>query len=171
MFKRTKTCEPRWLLSFSRSSLIAGMVAGMLLAPSAVVHGQGRPVKVTLVQNIEFGVLAATAVSGTATVRSDGAKTVSAGIVDLGGVSQPAVFLIQGERFGGFSITLPASATMTLPGGPTAVLSDFESEPAISGVFDHRGQATISVGATMHLAPGLWEGIYGGPFDITVSYQ
>jgi hypothetical protein len=136
-----------------------------------IVSAQGRPIKATLVQNLEFGILGAINVSGTATMRSDGVKILSAGVLNLGGLSQPAVFLIQGEKNRTFSITLPASATIALAGGPTATLTDFDSTPAITGVLDHRGQATVSVGATVTLTPTLWEGAYSGPFDILVAYQ
>jgi hypothetical protein len=132
---------------------------------------QGRPIKATLVQNLEFGIIGATNITGTATMRSDGTKLVSSGILDLGGISNPAVFLIQGEKFTTFTISLPASATITLPGGPSAILTDFESNPAISGVLNGQGQATVTVGATMTLTPSLWEGSYGGVFDILVAYQ
>jgi hypothetical protein len=133
-------------------------------------QAQGRPLKATLVQNLEFGIIGATNATGTATMRSDGTKLVSAGVLDLGGVSNPAVFLIQGEKFTAFTISLPASAIITLPGGPHAVLTDFEASPTISGVFNAQGQATVTVGATLNLTPTLWEGTYGGAFDILVTY-
>ena len=141
------------------------------LFPRDTAVAQGRPIKVTLVQNLDFGVIGVPNTTGTATILPNGAKQVSAGILDLGGVSAPAVFLVQGERLTFFSIDLPASGTVTLPGGPAAILSDFQSSPAITGQLDNAGKATVTVGATMHLDPGLWEGVYTDPFDIIATYQ
>lgn len=151
---------------------LAGAI--LLLAELSIVSpgaAQGRPIKATLVQNLDFGIVGATNATGTVTIQPDGAKVVSAGILDLGGVSAPAIFLIQGEKYQPFSITLPASATVTVAGGPSAVVSDFQSSPSLTGVFDHRGQATVTIGATMNVTPELWEGTYTDPFDIIVSYQ
>lgn len=133
-------------------------------------QAQNRPLKVQLVQNLEFGNIGATNITGTVTIGSDGSKTLSAGLLDLGGLSAPAIFTVQGVKNAAFTITLPASATISGPGA-SANLSDFQSTPSISGVLDNRGQATISVGATMNITPALWEGAYTGPFDIIVTYQ
>lgn len=130
---------------------------------------QGRPIKATLVQNLDFGIVGATDVIGTVTVTSAGSKTVSAGILDLGGVAVAATFDIQGERNTVFTITLPASATITV-GGSTAQLTQFESTPSLTGTLNAKGQATVTVGATLNLTPSLAEGAYTGVFDIIVSY-
>lgn len=161
------------LRCWPRLPLVGGMIAvaiAIAFVPTDA-RTQGRPIKATLVQNLDFGIIGATNISGTVTIRPDGAKLVSAGILDLGGVSAPAIFLIQGEKNRNFSITLPASATVTLPGGPSAVLTDFQSSPALTGTFNQQGQATVAVGATINLLPTLWEGVYTDPFDINVAYQ
>lgn len=154
--------------------------AGLALALTIAVLGPlfprdtavaGRPIKVTLVQSLDFGVIGVPNITGSATILPDGTKQVSAGILDLGGVSTPAVFLVQGERLTFFSISLPAGGTVTLPGGPSAILSDFRSSPGTTGQFDSSGKATVTVGATMQLSPGLWEGAYTDPFDIIATYQ
>jgi hypothetical protein len=156
--------------------------AGFLKASAAVIfvslcmlHGealaQGRPIKATLVQGLDFGIIGATDITGTATIQSNGTKIVSAGILDLGGIATPAIFRIQGERNRSFLITLPANATITMPGGPSAILGNFESSPPVSGVLDQKGNATVAVGATLNLLPSLWEGAYGSLFDIMVTYQ
>jgi hypothetical protein len=171
MLDRKTNCCLRWARQGGR--LIA-IVTAILIAPCFLpesAQAQGRQIKITMVQNLEFGIVGATNVNGTVTMRSDGTKLLSAGVLDLGGISMPAAFLVQGERFTAFTITLPASATVTLPGGPSAVLTDFESTPSISGIFDQTGQATVTVGATLNLTPSLWEGFYTDPFDIMATYQ
>lgn len=147
------------------------MVMIMLTVLPGEAVSQGRPIKVTLVQNLDFGIIGATNDTGTVTIQPGGAKLLSAGLLDLGGISAPAIFLIQGEKNRNFSITLPVNATITLPGGPSAVLTDFQSNPSITGTLNQQGQATVAVGATMNIVPSLWEGVYTDPFDIIVSYQ
>jgi hypothetical protein len=132
---------------------------------------KGRPLKVVLVQNLEFGIVGASTISGTVTIQPSGAKIVSAGLLDLGGVSVPAIFEVQGEKNRNFLITLPTSASITLPGGPTVTLTDFQANPSISGTLDQQGKATVVVGATMNVEPHHWEGDYTGPFDLIVTYQ
>jgi hypothetical protein len=146
------------------------MAIAIALVPGYALS-QGRPIKATLVQDLDFGIIGAANVPGTVTIQPGGAKIVSAGILDLGGVSAPALFLIQGEKNRVFTITLPVSATVTLPGGPSAVLIDFQSSPSITGILNQQGQATVAVGATMNISPTLWEGLYTDPFDIIVAYQ
>lgn len=147
------------------------MVMIMLTLLPGEATSQGRPIKATLVQNLDFGIIGATDITGWVTIQPDGTKTMSAGILDLGGITGPAVFLIQGEKNVNFSITLPVSASVTLPGGPSAVLTDFQASPSITGTLNQQGQATVNVGATININPTLWEGVYSDPFDIIVSYQ
>lgn len=168
--RKTHDCiwRGRW---HARLTIAVGAILIVLGLCLQIAQAQGRQIKVTQVQSLEFGIIGATNTTGTATIRSDGTKLVSSGILDLGGVSNPAVFLIQGEKFSSFTISLPASATITLTGGPTAILTDFESSPTISGILNAQGRATVTVGATMSLTPTLWQGSYGGVFDILVAYQ
>lgn len=146
-------------------------IATILCLVSAPALAQGRALKVTLVQGLDFGIIGATNLNGTATIGSDGTKVVSPGVLDLGGASSPAVFLIQGEKFRTFTITLPVSMTLSPAGGSDATLTGLESTPAISGVLNQQGQATVTVGATINLTPNLSEGSYSGLLDILVAYQ
>lgn len=153
---------------------VIGWTAAIMIAMVALpgeAASQGRPIKATLVQNLDFGIFGATNVTGQVTVRPDGTKLMSAGIIDLGGIVSPAVFLIQGEKNLNFSITLPLSASIAMSGGTSAVLTDFQSSPAITGTLNQQGQATVTVGATLNVDPTLWEGVYSNPFDIIVAYQ
>lgn len=165
----TPTSAPR--LRRAIWALVVTVAVLAPLFPRNIAVAQGRPIKVTLVQNLDFGIIGVPITTGTATILPDGTKQLSAGILDLGGLPAPAVFLVQGERLTFFSIDLPASGTVTLPGGPSALLSGFTSSLGITGQFDSSGKATVSVGATMQVDPGLWEGAYADPFDIVVTYQ
>jgi hypothetical protein len=160
---------------YIRSAWIRGCFATMALLfglfsfPAETIPA-GRSIGITLLQNLDFGSLGVATTSGTATVDANGIKTVSAGILDLGGVALPAVFQITGEKNVVFTITLPASATINPIAGAGVLLTDFQSTPSLTGILDNTGKATVTVGATINLSPGMPESTYSGPFDIQVSY-
>lgn len=135
-------------------------------------HIGGPPITITVVQNLEFGTLAGDGNSaGTATVNPvTGTKTVTGGVYDFGGISNAAMFNVTGNALSPYSITLPASITLT-SGANTMTLNGFTSNPPLAGVFDVNGNATITVGATLQVAAGQAAGTYSGIFPITVDYQ
>lgn len=146
------------------------LALGLVALPSETMP-VGRAISVNLVQNLDFGNLGVAGTAGTATIGADGAKSVSAGILDLGGAAMPAVFQITGEKNLTFTITLPASVTISPVTGPPAQLTGFQSTPSLTGVLSNSGKATVTVGATINLTPGMAESTYGGQFDILVAYQ
>ena len=151
------------------AAMFAAAMLGIIALPSETMPA-GRVIKINLVQNLDFGGLGVGYTAGTAVVSASGIKSVSAGILDLGGVALPAVFDVTGERNQPFTITLPASATISPVAGISAQLSGFQSIPPLTGIFDSKGRATVTVGATINLTPGMAESTYAGPFDILVSY-
>lgn len=151
------------------ATMFATAMLGILAFPGETVPA-GRSIKIVLVQNLDFGGLGVSYTAGTAVVSASGIKSVSAGILDLGGAALPAVFDVTGERNQPFTITLPVSATINPVAGTGAQLTGFQSIPPLTGTFDQKGRATVTVGATINLTPGLSESIYSGPFDILVSY-
>ncbi|UCH73103.1 MAG: DUF4402 domain-containing protein [Rhodospirillales bacterium] len=134
--------------------------------------GGGKPLTITWAQDLEFGTLAGDGTfSGTATINPvSGAKTVAGGVYDFGGINNPAVFDIRGEKNTTFSITLPGSVILS-SGGSTMTLNNFTSSPSGFGVLANNGQATLSVGATLQVGAGQPAGAYTGVFTVTVNYQ
>lgn len=151
------------------AATFATMMLGILAFPGETMPA-GRAINIVLVQNLDFGGLGVGDTAGTAAISASGIKSVSAGILDLGGVALPAVFEVTGEKNQPFTITLPASATISPVAGISAQLSGFQSIPPLTGAFNQQGRATVTVGATINLTPGLSESVYTGPFDIMVSY-
>ena len=134
--------------------------------------GGGQPISITWAQDLDFGTLAGDGTSaGTATINPvSGAKTVAGGVYDFGGISNPATFNLKGTRNTAFTITLPASITLT-SGGNTMTLNGFTSSPSLVGVLDNSGKATVAVGATLQVGTSQAAGAYSGIFTITVDYQ
>jgi len=78
-------------------------------------------------------------------------------------------FDITGQANTAFTITVPASVTMTGPGTAITV-NTFTSTPA-SPVLNASGTLTIGIGATRSAIPANQvAGAYTGAFSVTVSY-
>lgn len=143
---------------------------GQGLGPPA---NKGRALTATLVQSLNFGNVGNNpSAPGSAIIDpASGAKTVTGGAIDMGGVHSPAIFEIRGERLRSFEITLPVQIAIAGPGGSTATIDAFTSSPSLFGTLDNSGRAIVNVGATLRVSGSLANGAYTNLFDITVTYQ
>lgn len=135
-------------------------------------RAQGKPISVQkILQPLEYGLIASTPTAGTVTIDSaTGTKTVAGGAVDMGGLHTRAHFRITGERNRSFAIILPASITISAPGGGSTTITSLESTPAFTGTLDSTGRANIYVGGVLLVTAGQAAGTYTSVFDITVDY-
>lgn len=133
--------------------------------------GGGKPITISLAQNLEFGSLAGDATSpGTAIIDpASGAKSVTGGVADFGGINTAASFDITGDKNVPFTIILPGTVTLT-SGGNTMSLGTFTSSPAAASLLDNTGKATIGVGGTLQVGVSQAAGAYTGVFTVTVNY-
>lgn len=156
-------------LLFTSPTPVLGQVCG---TPPCGVGGAGKPVSITWVQDLDFGTLAGDGTfAGTATINPvSGAKTVSGGVYDFGGLHSPATFTVKGDKSATFTVTLPGSIILS-SGGSTMTLNNFTSNPSGFGVFGNNGQATLTVGATLQVGASQPAGVYSGVFTVTVDYQ
>lgn len=112
------------------------------------------------------------------TYDGDASYTVNPTDVDSGSgtnVRGPASFTISGSGGHTYSITLPASATITTGDGSGAtkqiVVDTFTSNPSTTGTLAAGGTQTLAVGGT-RAAPitNQVSGAYSGNFTVTVYY-
>lgn len=133
--------------------------------------GGTKPLSVILLQDLDYALVGSTNASGTVTIDSaTGTKTVAGGVLDFGGIHSRAYFEIHGEKNRSFTITLPASVTITSAGGATTTITGFESTPAFTGTLAGNGKAFVYVGAVLQVGASQLDGIYNNLFDITVNY-
>ena len=155
-----------------RTILTAVTVLCLLFVPPSDVAAQAKPIRATLVQDMDFGSVVATSATGTVTIHPDGTAPMYSGVIGTGGIVIPAAFEIKGEKLQPFTIILPATP-MVIP-GPTGnlVIDVFKSVPAEgpNGTFNAQGKATVTVGATMSITDQLSAGPYSSTFDLTVTY-
>jgi hypothetical protein len=132
------------------------------------------PIAITKVTDMDFGnVYVSATVAGTVVLATDGSRTVTggAGLPGTAGTPSAASFTVTGTAAANFTITLPASVTIS-NGGNNMTVDVFESDPTSPAVLTG-GSVTLDVGATLNVAAGQATGLYttGTQFDVTVNYQ
>lgn len=150
-----------------------------------------EPIGLVKVQDLRFGRIAASATAGTITVNADtGACTASGGVSSAGGCGF-AQFAGQGTRRLTVRIQLPASVSLTGPGGATMVADTITLGASPDLVFlggngngngnaggnpryqisSNSGIFTFRLGGRLNVAARQRPGQYSGTFPVTVQYQ
>jgi hypothetical protein len=104
----------------------------------------------------------------TASVRTAGG---GATLVSDGSTISAAAFDVTGAPNATYSISLPASATITAPGPITMTVDTFVSNPTPTGTLSGGGSQTLAVGATLQVGANQGQGSYTGTFNVTVNYN
>lgn len=152
--------------SFAQSSATAS-VAATVIAPITIVKSM----------DMNFGNAAVSVVSGGTVILSpSGSRTAGGGGVTLPantGTVAAASFTVTGAPAYTYSISLPSSAVINGPAAATMTVNNFTSTPPATGVLSNGGSQTISVGATLNVAPSQTSGSYTNPtaLPITVNYN
>ncbi len=142
--------------------MVSGLATGIRDA-AAVID------RVKLDFNMAFGSAAGDADQlGTVVESTAGAKSVTGGATDFGGLDAAAQFnvrtTIAGETL---TCTLPGSITLAGPGAPMT-LDTFTTNPLLSNIMPAgQDKIDVNIGATVHLAAGQADGSYSGTFDFT----
>lgn len=131
---------------------------------------------------LNFGGVFADAIGGTVVLDPKTDARTASGALILG-VTDPfnsALITVGGKRNGTFSVTLPASTTLTGPAGTTpmtvnaftSAVGAADMTPTLSRLPDTAG-ATLAfkVGGTLVVAAGQADGNYAGTFNVVVAYN
>lgn len=142
-----------------------------------------RPITLTKNTDLRFGTIVRPA-SGSDTVNiaaADGARTLSSNnaVALTSGAHQApsrATYTVAGEGGQAFSITIPASFTMTRTGGSetlTIALTATATSGTLTGTLgdSSSGSATFGVGGAMPITSTTASGAYSGTFVTTVAYN
>ncbi len=146
--------------------LVSGVATGLRDAAAGI-----KRVRVRI--DMAFGSAAGDAdLAGTVVESTAGAKSVTGGATDFGGIDAAAEFEIETQTPGEpYSCTLPGSITLTAPGG-SATVDTFTTNPALSGTMPPTvKKITMFIGATWRLAPGQAAGSYSGTVTLTCAPQ
>jgi uncharacterized protein DUF4402 len=129
------------------------------------------PLSLLKTANLNFGQVASGPSAGTVVVTTAGARSATGGAsLGSGALVSAAAFTVAGNPLATFSISLPASTTLT-SGGNSTTVDTFTSSPSGSGQLSVLGTRALSVGATLRVGALLGQGIYAGTFNVTVAYN
>ncbi|WP_212003819.1 DUF4402 domain-containing protein [Chitinophaga sp. HK235] len=126
--------------------------------------------------NLSFGNIAPSGTAGAVILDPNGTRTFTGGVSALpGGGVNVGTFQVTGENGFSYSITLPASVSLTNTtsgGAQTLFANNFTSFPTPTGVLTG-GSQTLLVGATLQVPGGSVPGVYSTatPFSVTVNYN
>jgi hypothetical protein len=148
------------------------MAAFLLCAADAAI---AQEVVLTNFRSLDFGRFVAGG-GGTVTVGPTGARSSSGGVVLLNSPGAGAAVFNVGKSIGDASnkavaITLPANGSVRLSSGANSMaVNAFVTSPATILTVPNGG-VTLSVGATMTVAPNQPRGNYSGSFPLIVNFQ
>lgn len=159
------------LVAFSASTF--AQVSATATASATIVS----PIAIANAANMNFGNIAVNASLGTVVLPAAAVpvRTVTGGctLPATAGTVSAAAFTVTGQAGFTYSITLPASASLTGP-GPAMTANTFVSNPTVAaGGLLTGGTQTLYVGATLNVAASQTAGAYttAAPFTVTVNYN
>lgn len=147
-------------MAWSALSLLALLAAGAAMAAKTI----------TTTSSMSFGRFVA-AGAGTVKVGFTSARSASGGVILLPSQAGAAAFTISGHDNKITILTLPPNGSVFLYAGANRMpVNDFSSSLPGNGVL-LPGTQTVSVGATLQVAPNQTRGSYNGVFHVTVEFQ
>lgn len=159
-----------------RSFRLAGTkVLAALAGLSTILGVHAQQIVLTNTRGLEFGRFVA-GTGGTITVSPTGVRSRTGGIVLLNSPSVgQAGFNVGRSSNGGsnkaVSISVPANGSIRLnSGGNSMAVNSFVNNPATILAVP-TGGTTLSIGATLTVAPNQPPGTYSGSFPLTVNFQ
>lgn len=143
------------------------------LSTVAGVHAQ--QIILTNTRGLDFGRFVA-ATGGTITVSPTGVRSRSGGVVLLNSLGAGQAGFTVGKSSNGNGnkaviISVPANGSIRLSSGASSMaVNNFVTNPATLASVPNGG-TSLSVGATLTVAPNQPPGAYSGSFPLTVNFQ
>ena len=145
-------------------------VTGLATASATIV----KPIAISKSVDMNFGNVAVSTTSGTVVLATAGTRTKSGGVTLPGtaGTVTAATFDVTGEGNYTYTISLPASISLTGSVSGTMVVDNFTSNPSETGTLAS-GSQTLKVGATLNVGGSQPAGTYTNATDlkVTVNYN
>jgi hypothetical protein len=133
------------------------------------------PLAIALNTDLHFGTIMKGALASTVEITPAGVRTVLTGNATLSALAPAATaarFTITGEPTLSYSITLPASTSITGP-GPAMTVNVFTGDVVSPNTIPAGGSQILNVGAVLNVATGATQtsGTYTGTFNVSVNYN
>lgn len=157
------------ILMFAFVAATFGQVGATATATATIV----TPIAIVNASNMNFGNVAVSTAAGTVVLAPAGTRTATGGVTlpAVGGTVSAATFTVTGTSGATYSISLPATATISF-GAIDMTVDNFTSNPTPTGTLTG-GTETLQVGATLNVGASQAAGVYtsGTPFTVTVNYN
>jgi hypothetical protein len=129
------------------------------------------PITLNNTAALQFGNVVASTAAGTIVVSPAGVRSATLGATGISGLPiSAAAFTVGGGADRTFTITLPASTTIT-DGTNNMTVDTFTSSLGASSTLNGSGTAPLTVGATLNVNASQPAGEYTGTFLVTVAYN
>jgi hypothetical protein len=159
------------MVAFSASAL--SQVSATATASATII----TPIAIANAGDMNFGNIAVSTAPGTVVLPATLAptRTVTGGctLPATTGTVSAAAFTVTGQTGFTYSITLPASASLTGPGTPMTANAFVSTPTVLAGGLLTAGTQTLYVGATLNVAAAQTAGVYttAAAFTVTVNYN
>ena len=134
-----------------------------------------QAVSITKNADLNFGkIIADPTEEGKVAIQTDGTRTIAAGNVVLFNTEsnhQAASFKASGSAGRTYSLSFPASATLTREGGSETMTVEGFVHNATGRLDDATGEETFNVGGTLKVGANQAPGQYTGTFTVTAAYN
>jgi hypothetical protein len=163
--------------NFTKLFALAVVMVGFSLSSNAQSSASASttatlivPISIEKFADMNFGTVAASATAGTIVLdAANGVEAFDGAFVVNGSAATTAIFDVTGEGTSSFSISYPASVTLTRQTGiETLTVNAFTNALGASSTLT-AGAAQIKLGATLNLPADAVAGIYSNASDLTVT--
>ena len=156
------------VLGLAFSAATFAQVAVATTATATIV----TPIAISKTSNLAFGSIAVGTISGgTAIVGFNGTRSFTGTCSGPAGGVTSAAFTVTGTNGASFTITLPASVTLS-NGAVTMTLDTWDNELGVGPSYTLTGGSVpFRLGGTLHVAAAQATGAYTASFDVEVGYN
>lgn len=159
-------------------TLVIGMIGLSLTSNAQTATGNASatiisPIGLTAETPMAFGSVMS-GQAGTVQLPVSGGPRVATDVaLSSIGISSAATFSVTGEANYTYSISLPATATLTHSNAVDVMtVNNFlTDQPENIGTLSGTGNGVFTVGATLNVGAGQLSGQYLGTYDVTVAYN
>ncbi|HEX7048553.1 MAG TPA: DUF4402 domain-containing protein [Gammaproteobacteria bacterium] len=167
--------------SFQKAGLVAAaftLSAPVFVSTAIAADNADAQATATIVQaigltnggDLAFGSLVIdAATAGTVVIAADGTKSSTGGVTTTTAqATSAAQFTVTGTTGYAYTVTLPASASLSDGGTATMTVDTFTENS--TGTLT-TGSETFGVGGTLNVTAGQTAGTYTGTFNVSVAYN
>jgi Domain of unknown function (DUF4402) len=132
-----------------------------------------KPLQLDIEAALDLGRAAHRGQSTSGTVAIDpvtGARSVTGGLADLGGMSLKGTVRLNGDAFAPVAVSLPNRITLTASDGSTAEVVDIQTNMSPNATLDSQGRLSFAFGGRLIVTAGA-AGDFRGRIAISAEYR